>query len=242
MSTFNFRGKEIPVTLAPECSIDDAMSSSLITNWLATLDPSIEIRSIQVQSVDKFGNGRIGFVKVKADAYRNGIRIPGICMLRGSAVAVLLLIEDETTHERWTILTAQPRVPTGRILLEIPAGMTDGEGNLKGVAIKELEEECGLVAGPNDLIDLTELAYEGKFNGVYMSGGLCDEYIRLFLWKTTMTSERIAELNGRIGGEDDHEQIILHLVKFDDVWKIAPDAKTLSTLALYHQLHQQGKV
>jgi 8-oxo-dGTP pyrophosphatase MutT (NUDIX family) len=33
--------------------------------------------------------------------------------------------------------------------------MVDGSGNVRGVAIKELEEECGLVAKPEGLIDLT---------------------------------------------------------------------------------------
>jgi len=52
-----------------------------------------------------------------------------------------LIITDQETQKQYTILTHQPRAPTGKILNEIPAGMTDGEGNLKGVAIRELEEE-----------------------------------------------------------------------------------------------------
>lgn len=240
--SIQFRGKAIPITLAPTCSVDDAINSNLIHDWLATLDQSIEVRSISIQSVDRFPTGRIGFVKIKADTYRNGIRIPGICMLRGSAVAILVVIEDEATHEQWTILESQPRVGTGKMILEIPAGMTDGVNDMRSVAVNEMKEECGLVINPDELIDITELAYEEKYNGIYTSGGLFDEFIHIYLWKTTMTSEKISELNGRIGGEDDHEQIVLELYKLDDVWKTAPDAKTLSALSLYEELKERGKL
>ena len=35
-------------------------------------------------------------------------------------------------------------MPTGNNLLEIPAGMLDGNGDITGVAIKEIKEEAGI--------------------------------------------------------------------------------------------------
>jgi hypothetical protein len=75
-----------------------------------------------------------------------------------------------------------------------------------------------------------------------MSTGLVDEYIVLFLWRMAMPHARIAELEGRLGGEDDHEQIVLRIVKLAELWKRCPDNKTLAALALYHNLLAAGKI
>jgi ADP-sugar diphosphatase len=237
-----FKGNDVPVTVSGTIDAELAMNTDLFKGWLANLDPSFDLKSVEFQSVDKFGTGRVGFIKFIAHIERNGIKIPGIVLLRGPAVAILLIISDESTGEEWTILTEQPRVPAGKLLLEIPAGMTDSNGNLKGVAVKELEEECGLVAKPDDLIDLTELTYGKTQSGVYMSAGLCDETLRLFLWKLSMTHERLTQLEGKLGGEDAHEQIVLRLVKFRDVWRTGADAKALASLALYHYLKEEGRI
>ena len=240
--TLDFRGKTIPVTVSQPCDASLALSTPLFRSWLDGLDPSFDLKSIEFQSVDKFGTGRVGFIKFISHVERNGVKIPGIVLLRGQAVAVLMHITDEDTGEVYTILTEQPRVPTGRLMLEIPAGMTDGEGNLKGVAIKELEEECGLTARTEDLVDLVALALGDSTPGIFMSGGLLDESIKLYLWKTRMSHARITELEGRLGGENEHEQIQLRIIKFNDLWRTAPDAKALSSLALFTRLEAEGKV
>jgi ADP-sugar diphosphatase len=243
MSSITFRGREVPVTAAAASAADveAALGSDLFKRWLAGLDASFALRAITIQSVDRFG-ARVGFVKLSADLARNGARIPGVVLLRGPAVAVLLVLTDAGSGEQFAIVVQQPRVPIGRLFLEIPAGMTDGDGNLRGIAIKELEEECGLVARPDDLVDLTELAYGGAEPGVFMSPGLVDEWITLFLWRLTLPHERIAELEGKLGGEDDHEQIVLRIVRLADVWKRCPDNKTLAALALYDNLRAAGRV
>jgi ADP-sugar diphosphatase len=241
MASFEFRGKQVEISAAPPCDVRAALGTDLFQNWLSSLDPSLDLQSVQVQSIDRFGPTRIGFLKFHSRILRNGVPIPGIVVLRGQAVALLLVITDTDTGEEWTILTEQPRVPTGHLLRELPAGMTDGSGNLKGVAIKELEEECGLVARAEDLLDLVDLAFEGTQPGIYMSPGLLDESVRLFLWKTTMPHAKVVELEGKLRGESEHEQIQLRIVKLADLWRTAPDAKALSSLALYQALKAQGK-
>lgn len=242
MTTIEFRGAQIPVTVAAPCDAELAIETQLFKEWLAGLDPSFDLKGIEFQSVDKFGTGRVGFIKFTSHIERNGVKIPGIVVLRGQAVAILLVITDSETGEQYTVLTRQPRVPTGRMMLEIPAGMADGSGNLRGVAVAELSEECGLTANTNDLVDLVELSFAGTEPGICMSGGLLDEMIRIYLWKETMSHARVHELEGKLGGCNSHEQITLKLVKFADLWKAAPDAKSLSALALYEGLKREGKI
>jgi len=242
MTTIEFRGQSVPVTVAAPCDAELAVRTPLFQGWLAGLDLTFDLRGIEIQSVDAFSTGRVGFIKFAARVERRGVRIPGIVVLRGQAVALLIVITDADTGEEFAILTEQPRVPTGRVLLEIPAGMVDGEGNLRGVAVKELEEECGIAARTEDLVDLVELAFGGTAPGIFMSGGLCDESIRLYLWRVAMPHARVAELEGRLGGADAHEQITLRIVRFADVWRLAPDAKSLSSLALYANLRAAGRL
>jgi len=69
------------------------------------------------------------------------------------------------------LLVRQWRVATGRVLLEVPAGKRDVEGEApETTANRELEEEVGYVAGR--LHKLCEF---------YNSPGFCDEYTHLFL-------------------------------------------------------------
>jgi 8-oxo-dGTP pyrophosphatase MutT (NUDIX family) len=75
------------------------------------------------------------------------------------------------------------------MIIEIPAGMVDGSGNIHWVAIRELEEECGIVCKPENLIDLTELAYSNSI--IFTWGGLFDEQISLFYLKITMIMKKL---------------------------------------------------
>jgi 8-oxo-dGTP pyrophosphatase MutT (NUDIX family) len=69
------------------------------------------------------------------------------------------------------LLVRQWRVATGQVLLEIPAGKRDVEGEApETTANRELEEEIGYVAGRLD-----------KLCEFYNSPGFCDEYTHLFL-------------------------------------------------------------
>jgi ADP-ribose pyrophosphatase len=81
------------------------------------------------------------------------------------AVVVVPVIDGDA------VLVRQWRVATGRVLLEVPAGKRDVEGEAPEItANRELEEEIGYVAGRLD-----------KLCEFYNSPGFCDEYTHLFL-------------------------------------------------------------
>ena len=71
-------------------------------------------------------------------AFRDKI-IPGIVLLRGPSCAVLLwYVVDEV---KYAIMIQQPRVATGKLTWEVPAGMLDGEKDVKGKMFEEIKEE-----------------------------------------------------------------------------------------------------
>lgn len=80
-------------------------------------------------------------------------------------VAILPLTEDGQV-----LLVRQFRYPTGQTLLEVPAGKLEPGEDPRPAALRELEEEVGVI--PENLEDLGFL---------YVSPGISDEVIHLYL-------------------------------------------------------------
>lgn len=215
-------------------ALDKAVQSVQFQNWLAQVDSAkFQIRSVHFQSVDMFGPTKIGFIKFKADVVDKGGKfIPGIVFMRGGSVGILAVLTCK--GKKYSVMTVQPRVPTGSFdFVEIPAGMLDGSGNFGGVAAKELEEELGIKISEKDLTDLSGLA--GCNQGVYLSPGASDETLRFFSFTREVTEEEMASMNGRCTGLiTEGEQITLKIVPLDDLITIA-DAKTIVAYALYQK-------
>ncbi|KAI8646000.1 hypothetical protein BD408DRAFT_429156 [Parasitella parasitica] len=197
------------------------------------------INSIDIQNIDYFKSKQIGFLKFKADVsfQKTGKTAPGIVFMRGGAVSMLIVLKSPGEKDR-ILLTLQPRIPIPHLSFpELPAGMLDGSGNFAGTAAKEIEEETGLKIKEDELVDMTDLAYGDKWRGVYPSAGGSDEFLRLFVCIKQMEKSQISELEGKLTGlRDQGESITLKLVCMEDAWKSSPDAKLLSSLALYDAL------
>ncbi|KAF9912166.1 hypothetical protein EC991_000576 [Linnemannia zychae] len=214
----------------------------------AAQEPPVRVFKVEVKSVERFGP-RLGFANLAVDAQltESGQKPPGLVFMRGGAVAVLLILKSTGPSgevSEHVVLTKQPRLSIPSFNFpEIPAGMLDGSGDFVGKCAEELKEECGITLDHNSLIDMTELAYGNKWDGVYPSAGGCDEFLRLFVCCKDMKWDELQALEGRLGGLRDHgESISLALVALKDAYKTAPDAKLLSSLALFNALKADGKL
>lgn len=110
MSTFMLpsTSTEVPVHLTDDLARDQLLSFPAFKNWLFTLQHSLslqkhkdhpfhsapyELRKVDIQSVDFFGGGRVGFIKLKADvSNENGEKLPGSVFLRGGSVGMLVRV------------------------------------------------------------------------------------------------------------------------------------------------------
>jgi 8-oxo-dGTP pyrophosphatase MutT (NUDIX family) len=123
------------------------------------------------------------------------------------------------------------RIPIGQVAcLELPAGMMDDDTqSITGIAVKEMEEECGIVIEPRELVDLTELAFESSpLPGIPLSQGGCDESIRIMYLEKSVTKEQLDKMRNRMTGlRHEGEAITLRLVPYEQVWRVAQDAKTI---------------
>ncbi|GER44196.1 nudix hydrolase homolog 14 [Striga asiatica] len=243
-----------PVTVVAACGISDsdfrnAIESTLFKQWLKNIQTrtgllssgDMSVTKVIIQNVDMFGN-RVGFLKFEADVIdkQTGNKVPGIVFARGPAVAVLILLESD--GETYAVLTEQVRVPVGKLILELPAGMLDDDkGDVVGTAVREVEEETGLHLNLDDLVDLTAFLDPSTGNRVFPSPGGCDEEIGLFLYRGSVDKEIIKQLQGKETGLRDHGELIrVHVVPYKNLWRMTSDAKVLMAIALYEMAMRDG--
>lgn len=183
----------------------------------------LQINSIEIQDLDYF-HTRIGFLKFRADCrFEDGTSLPGIVFSRGESVAIFLIIKTPTT--KYVVLVEQMRVPVGKTLLELPAGMIDDDNCIKSVALKELEEECGITIEMDQLTKLSRLC---------PSPGGCDEFMTIYSSEIEKSNEECLEINNRLGGlRQDGERIKLKLTSFDELYG-CESMPILAALALYN--------
>jgi len=270
-----FRDTKVPVKHHPSVSKEcakEAIHCSKFQRWIKRCEKTVnkkamKLDEIEIQSVDMFGKKGVGFIKIKADVSLikvNGKqeeqeeeeepkKIPGIAFLRGDAVGILVALYCEEDCNMYTVLVEQPRVPVGTVsCVEMPAGMIDSDTNtVKGIALQELEEECGIAVEKSDLIDLTKLACESAHQkghipslGIMPSPGGCDEMIELYyVEKKVTTVEEIVAMQGRLeGNKEEGEYIQLHIVPYNDAWKYCGDSKLLSAMFLHQKLREEGTI
>lgn len=172
-----------------------------------------------IQKAEIMFGSRPGFTLIEADVEFENKKVPGAVFISGDAVAIFtVLITDKDSY---VVLTKQPRFPTGdATFFEIPAGMTDGDGNIQSKALIELEEETGLLVKKDDLL-LTE--------AFYTSPGRCDEKIWLYQLELHVDETLVDKMHQfRTGNQHENENIILEIVPMNNVFeKIKSDAKSL---------------
>ncbi|XP_010455619.1 PREDICTED: nudix hydrolase 14, chloroplastic [Camelina sativa] len=240
------------VSAAPGISSSDfrdAIDSSLFRNWLRNLesesgilaDGTMTLKQVLIQGVDMFGK-RIGFLKFKADIFDNETsqKVPGIVFARGPAVAVLILLESD--GESYAVLTEQVRVPTGKIVLELPAGMLDDDkGDFVGTAVREVEEEIGIKLKKEDMVDLTAFLDPSTGHRIFPSPGGCDEEMSVFLYRGKVEQETIRHLQGKETGLREHGEFIkVRLIPYRELWRKTADAKVLVSIGLYEMAQREG--
>eukprot|EP00762_Andalucia_godoyi_P002912 ANDGO_04080.mRNA.1 Nudix hydrolase 14 len=232
--------------------IEDAVSCGMFQSWRDRIgrESRFKVKAIEFQSLDYFGT-RVGFLKFKTTTFGpDGTQVPGIVFMRGGAVCILVVLraQDVEGTPRYSIVTAQPRIPASIFQFpEIPAGMLDDESDAASVARRELLEETGLdaTASGGRLVDLYDHFYgshpSGRiFQGIYPSPGGCDEFLKVFVYEAEMPLQQILQFDGKVTGcTHEGEQITLQVVRYEDLWRLCPEGCVLSTCFLYDKYEQE---
>jgi ADP-sugar diphosphatase len=249
----------IPSTL--DITTDELFEFRAFRDWLNALKIELDsqvqadhpfhhspyaLRSITIQSVDRFSATRIGFVKLVSDIRnKDNKALPGVVFLRGGSVAILMILRPrDSENERWVVMTDQPRIATGSLSFkEIPAGMLDDNDDIAAAAAQELLEETEFKIPSAELENLTTL-YLDKTGvsdhlqpATYLSPGGLDESISIFLWEKVLDRQDIEAKKEKHTGLSAHgEKIVLRIINYDDFFPLAvQDGKTLGAWALYEK-------
>lgn len=208
------------------------LSFKPFTAWVDGMNPELYVESVTVTDVHWF-DSRIGFMTIKSVTRlmgEHGPPLPGIVFLRGGSVAMLVVLRCE--GRKYVLLVKQPRVAVGRsALVELPAGMLDGDGNFAGVAAKEMREEAHIDFKHSEMVCMSES------NKQYPSPGGCDEFIEYFYASAAVTPAFLRSLDGRATGcEAENERIRLSYVPYEDLWCATGDAKAAVACHLFENL------
>ena len=127
-----------------------------------------------------------------------------------------VIIFAEHVDEKKLVLIRQFRVPINNYVIELPAGLIDGNEKIEEAARRELKEETGL-----DLIDIDREATKEK---VYISAGMTDESVALV--KCTC--------NGTVSKEnlEDDEDIEVIMLSKDEAKELIKSNENIDVKAL----------
>jgi 8-oxo-dGTP pyrophosphatase MutT (NUDIX family) len=155
-----------------------------------------------------------------------GRPLPAYALIRGHAVVVVTEVANRETGERRFLMLRQRRIGNGAEGLEFPAGMLDEEvGDPAGVALRELEEETGLVAGRENLFPLCD-------RPLFSSIGLDDEAIHYFGCSLELPGDRYRALEGgETGKAEEHEYIRMGLWEYE---RALPEIDSLQVRLGFH--------
>ena len=172
------------------------------------------MESLPARRIGTRTEARVLFLTVDVDTFLDtrGIEFERVAVRHPGAVAIVPVLDDSI------ILLRQFRAPLRQLLLEIPAGKLDVEGEAPATAAeRECEEEIGYRPG--------RLAH---LRTIYTTPGFSDERIELYL------ATDLTEVGSRPDGIEEHHLEIVQL-SFADVRSVMErgeitDAKTLIAL------------
>jgi len=172
--------------------------------WVKNNRKNIDIDKIEIYHRVLFTE-KAGFVYARM--YDKENKLPGITLLRGDSVAMLIVLNVD--NEQYAILTEQYRVPVGEIQVGLAAGMVDGPV-LKTV-IKEMKEEVDnqFEISEKDLILLSTSK---------TSSGVLDENIHTYFVEKNINKEELESYIGKkTGSIEENEDITLRVIKLDEL-------------------------
>lgn len=204
--------------------------------WLEKTSTDFELRAVLVRDVLMFGS-RVGFIVVEADARHDGAKMPCYAVLRGPTVSIMpvITIEDAPT-EKHVVLVNEARLPAGRMVAALPAGMVDN-GTVDVAALQELHEETGI-----DLTRTSRRPYRLREEPVLISPGGSDEEMTLYAVDITLTRAEMNQIMGRKEGlANEHEHTAVLVVRLDEMPRHTTNAHCLLSWFLYRTRAATGR-
>lgn len=221
--SMTFRGGFVPLSAIEKSvlyNLEHLICYPPFQNWRDEIEQqTVDLRNAQHIGTDMFGPVIVGFTKIAAEIWSEGVRLPGYVQLRKDCVAILAIFIDEETGQEFIALVEQRRAANGaQPTLETVAGIQDKPGSAECNALQEVCEELGFAKG--DKIILNGLQNIGRIDP---SCGLTREKIDMFLFEVKVSHSVIDSLRGKSTGvKKEGEAIKVRVFPLD--WKILQEA------------------
>ncbi|MCB9234315.1 MAG: NUDIX hydrolase [Bacteroidia bacterium] len=210
--------------------------SKKFKQWKATLDANgVDLREVEELHTVRKRNGEVLFSLISIDAYdKNGQKFLPVVFLKGHFISVVTCLIDQDTQEEFLLLVTQPRVGDGSLFYEHPAGMMDSASDPYEMAIKEMEEETGLVITRDQLTLMNQ-------EPILVSPGAMDEGGWFFFCEVEMSGEEIRSYHDRAtGAAGENEFIRTYVATIPESFKLIRNSNGLMANYMFVEMRAQG--
>lgn len=239
-----------PIQIPEGAPIDAIEKSPLLSDWVKRLDQRVRISELKILSVDLFGK-RVGFIEIEVTyqmLMQNSLGSINFSekkterlILSGKSCMIVPILYATDTKECFAVLVHQPRIGSGKIMYEFPAGMIEDSSDYKINALRELEEEVGIKCSPEDMISLSE-KFNSKSPAYYLNYARFDQHARFYLVISKMKKSDILNFEGKKRGAEADEQISLHVIPFEDTWLYGNEPATLAAYYMIEELIESKEI
>ena len=229
---------EVPVKWSsdiPKAYRASTLASKTFIDWIESTIKNFELKSIEIQSVDITKSGKVLFIKLSTEIYKDSNKVPGIVLLRSSCVAILPVLKT-TSGRTYIVLVGQSRVASGEeITYEIPAGIVEENEFEAHAALRELKEETTIEKSNYD-------EFGALTDPLYTSVGILNETIKIYHLEKKVDDAYIENLKSISCGEaSENEYIKLALIDLDEDSFFDYTSDMKSVLAYIAYEHYYGK-
>ena len=140
--------------------------------------------------------------------------------MRGVAgVGMIISVHCKGNPQGFVLVDKQR--PMGKLHFpELPVGTFDESCDFDGADAQIIKDKLGITINTENIIDLTEMVFQSKYQGVFSAPDQSSECTRLCCYSIETTEEKIEELKGKWTGILENDQITLKIVGIDDYWYI----------------------
>jgi hypothetical protein len=233
---FDFRGHPVRLSGAAPEVLERVLHSAFVSSWLSSLDSTMVLQEIAVQSWTATPAGLFDCIKISTVSTRFGVRIPRIIVLHGPGALALIVVTDPDSGARHVLFYERPRVATGGFQLEAPLEFTGGAEPDAEFTSAFVNHDLGLRTAPAQFVDLLRATRWNDSDGVRPFVRPSDQRIRFWALEIEMAAEGLAALEGQAVAPN----VTVRAVPLEDAGRATRDHKNMAAV-LFYEIYEEGK-
>jgi hypothetical protein len=232
---FDFRGSPVHLFGASPDILHHILHSQFVTSWLNSLDPTMLLQEISIQSYTMTSTGLFDSIKISTVSTRFGVKIPRIIILHGPGSLAFIVIRNTDTADRFVIFYERPRIATGNFQLEAPLEFTGGCEPDAEFTSEFVNRDLGLKTIPEQFIDLLRVTRKNESDGVHPFVRPSDQRIRFWAIELEMNDGELKSFEGRVVAPN----VTVRVIPLENAGRITRDHKNMSAV-LFYELYDES--